>query len=702
MPATAYYSMQPYSYPFVIAPGTNGKISFTLVIENGRYNSPTVKWQYLSGGVWVDSSEPSQIQSFSPGVVGGELTLNNVSSLWNNRQYRVTCSDSRDGYNIVSNTTTLSVRTPDPTATPVPTSYYTIPWMNASEQVAVGGGRVFNLSWGTGCTRSPFCGSQSNELDIDSWNVDYTTDNGSTWVRATSVRKDSSHVPYGLVYGIQVRTFTQPHPGENVFFKVTGALSYTAPRGMVSVPFNQLNGNSPTATRIVPTGTPIITGTPGRTPMPTATIHPNAPAKVSGLYLTSYWYGGNNGLGNVAILKYKAYWQPLSDYPTPVSYYVIQRSDNNGLYWYDFLSTKWSVTGVDLFTDFQTKSGLLFRIRGANQFGDGPWSDPAGWFAANPTSTPMPSNTPNMRTPVPTATPVLTSTPRPTPLPTWTPEPTATPMRTATPAPTLMPTRAPNATIRPTATPMPTPMRTATPRPSATPTPTPPKKFNQAVFIDNSGNVTKQSVTPGQELQFKSGIVLGYAEDGNSGGDCWVCAQKGPVNIGPITSEKCLSVPGRSTTEQGLDCCQGNTYQTGSWSPSSKSCDLACRNISEICADSVNCGAFRCDQLCSWAVDPCDEPDCYENCSGAWCEGGCNQGTYGQYRSYVASLPPVFAQLVKPFNARYICGGDSAFTLKCPEPTPTAPSATQTPTPSSSSSSPYPSMLKSNHSSVSW
>lgn len=599
--------------------------------------------------------------------------------------------------------TSTPTRTPIPTQTPMttstatPASYYTMPWMTVS-QVPVYGGQGFNLAWGTGCTRSPFCGSMSNELDITSWTIEYTTNYGSTWSVGTVVMKNNSHTPNGFVNNIIVRPSPQFQPNAVPFFRVTGNLSYSAPRGMVSVPLVMgLNGGNPgipTATRIGPTETPrptsTITGTPGRTPIPTATTHPNAPAKVSGLYLTSYWYGGNNGLGNVAILKYKAYWQPLSDYPTPVLYYVIQRSDNNGLYWYDFLSTKWSVTGVDLFTDFQTKSGLLFRIRGANQFGDGPWSDPAGWFAANPTSTPMPSNTPNMRTPVPTATPVLTSTPMRTPLPTWTPMPTATPMRTATPVPTLMPTRAPNATIAPTSTPRKTPVPTWTPDPTATPMPTPNKKFNQAIFIDNSGNVTKQSVTPGQALQFKSGIVLGYAENGNSGGDCWVCAQNGPVNIGPITSEKCLSVPGRSTTEQGLDCCQGNTYQTGSWSPSSKSCDLACRNISEICADSVNCGAFRCDQLCSWAVDPCDEPDCYENCSGAWCEGGCNQGTYGQYKRYIASLNPVFHPFVKPFNARYICGGDSAFTLKCPES-------------SSSSSSPYyPSMLKSSHLSVDW
>jgi hypothetical protein len=574
-------------------------------------------------------------------------------------------------------------------------SYYTMPWMRVN-QVPVSGGQGFNLAWGTGCTRSPFCGSMSNQLDITSWTIEYTTNYGSTWSVGTVVMKNNSHTPNGFVNNIIVRPNPQFQPNAVPFFRVTGNLSNSAPRGMISVPLVMgLNGGQPgipTATRIGPTETPrptnTITGTPGRTPMPTATIHPNAPTKVLNLFLSSYWVGGNNGLGNVAILKYKIHWQPLFGFPNPISYYVIQRSDNNGLYWYDVLSTQWAATGVDLFSsNSEPTSGLLFRIRGANQFGNGLWSDPVGWFAANPTSTPMLTNTLVMRTPAPTATPVLTRTPAPTATPPRTPMPTATPMRTATPAPTLMPTRAPNATIRPTATPRPTPMRTSTPTRTPLPTMTPRKRFNQAVFIDSYGKVTKQSVSPGQTLQFKSGIVLGYAEEGNdSGGDCWVCAQNGPVNIGPISSEKCLSVPGRSTTEQGLDCCQGNTYQPGSWSPSSQSCDLACRNISEICADSVNCGAFRCDQLCSWAVDPCEEPDCYENCSGAWCEGGCNQGTYGQYKSYVASLPPAFAQLVKPFNARYICGGDSDFTLKCPEPTPTA----------------YVSMLKSNYSSVGW
>ena len=624
-------------------------------------------------------------------------------------------------------------------------SQYSIPWMAASEAF-VSGGQGFNLSWGAGCTRSPFCGSMSNQLDITSWTIEYSTNNGSTWSVGTVVGKNNSHRPNGFVNNIIVRPNPQFQPNAVPIWRITGNLSFSAPRGMVSVPLVMgLNGqpamttqtptpnptNAPTSTpHSTPsptrtlranepthtpnptqtptrtlTGTPRPTSTPESTPMPTATIHPNAPTKVLGLYISTQLTGGNNGLGNVAILKYKIHWSRFSGVPNPVSYYVIQRSDNNGLYWQDILSTQWAATGVDLFVtnNIQTPPGLLFRIRAANSFGNGPWSDPAGWFAANPTSTPRLTNTLIMRTPAPTATPVLTRTPSPTTTPAPTAMRTETPRPTPQPTRTLMPTRAPNATVRPTSTPVPTLRPTETPRPTPLPTRTLPKKFNQALFIDRMGKIFKQRVTPGQKLYFKSSIVLGYAEEGDdSGGDCWVCAQNGPVNIGPISSEKCLSVSGRSTTEQGLDCCQGSTYQTGSWSPSSKSCDLACRNISEICADKVNCGAFRCDQLCSWAIDPCDEPDCYDSCSGAWCEGGCNQGTYGEYRSYVASLPPAFANLVKPFNARYICGGDSTFTLKCPEPTATAPSPTQTPTGSSSSSSPYPSMLKSNHSAVSW
>ena len=611
-------------------------------------------------------------------------------------------------------TSTGSTSTPTPTRTPTSTALrYEIPWVNIS-QAAGDNASGFNLTWSTGSTGFY---SDGRRLDINYWVVEVSEDFGATWggVMGGSINKGN----LGPNQWVSTKVLGNPqfNNQSTYFFRVSGVLSSLAPQGMVSVPKVigvGYNNGIPTPTRTVgvtetPRPTNTVTGTPYPTPMPTATYSTDTPAKVYGLYIgISYVVGpALNGIG-VALLQYKAYWSPLNLGKYPLRHYVIQKSVNNGVTWFDYKQTQWLSSGVTV--DNGEQIAVSYRICGENQIGRGPWSDVYGWgsgSAVPPTA--RPTSTAFSLTPGPTRTPRSTSTPNTTPSRSATPITTHTPNPTPQPTRTLMPTRAPNATVRPTSTPASTLRPTSTPYPTPLPTRTPLKKYNQAVFIDSSGKVTKQSVTPGQSLQFKSSIVLGYAESPPSGVDCWVCSTNGPVNIGPISSEKCLSLAGRSLTSQDLDCCQGSTYQVGTWSPSSKSCDLACRSIDEICADSTNCSALRCDEsICGWAIDACDGSGCYDNCQGAWCGGsGCAQGTYADYNNAFPS-----AIHAPGFNARYICDGNTAFTLQCPGTTPTPPpSATSTPSPSptptnlssSSSSSPYyPKMMRSDAMSITW
>ncbi|MDP4143724.1 MAG: carbohydrate binding domain-containing protein [Bacillota bacterium] len=111
---------------------------------------------------------------------------------------------------------------------------------------------------------------------------------------------------------------------------------------------------------------------------------------------------------------------------------------------------------------------------------------PSGAATPTPTATATPTPTPTV-----TPTPTPTVTPTPTPTVTPTPTPTVTPTPIATPTPTVTPT--PTPTVTPTPTPTVTPTPIATPTPTPTPicnTPTPSPTSNSATIYYKKGYTT--------------------------------------------------------------------------------------------------------------------------------------------------------------------------------------------------------------------
>jgi hypothetical protein len=105
----ADYTVQPASLS--IYDGEDANFSFTLELTNSLYNLPQVVYQYSTNLIdWANINEgTSGFSSTTPGVINGYLNLTNVSVAVPFRQYRVICSDPREGYSVISEVFTLTV-----------------------------------------------------------------------------------------------------------------------------------------------------------------------------------------------------------------------------------------------------------------------------------------------------------------------------------------------------------------------------------------------------------------------------------------------------------------------------------------------------------------------------------------------------------------------------------------------------------------
>lgn len=259
----------------------------------------------------------------------------------------------------------------------------------------------------------------------------------------------------------------------------------------------------------------------------------------------------------------------------------------------------------------------------------------------------------------PSPTPTRTTTKTPTPTRTTTRTPTQTRTQTRTPTPTRTTTKTPTPTSTTTAT----PTQTRTPTKTLTPTRTLTRTRTPTPTLTSSATATP-TPTPTAAIKY----------------DCWVCWSDGPHNLGPKTIAACAGrrVPGVQNLAD-LDCC---LQSNGTYSATSKSCDLNCRSLIAICSD----------------------PKCSDMCPGAYClpaplNGSCCvNGYYFEYVNTWFNVGPDGSKNMKPgapeFYAGFTCAMQMASLgneysaaglneLSCPCPTPTqskTPTRTRTPT----------------------